>query len=769
VQVVLGVCVSLVLVTIGFEKLKHHVEHTLPHHMLPVISALFGELTVLGFIALYTYFMLQTGVLPEISTWVYHDESELVEQFESVHFTLFFVMVTFLVQAYMLLGAAMRAERRYSEIEEFISKGGHDFHAQKCVDAMLVAKRDAESSRFGPFDFVARGELGRARFALEYALLRQRFILHPRLPNEEPLPRDFNFGVYQRTLLSETVSHLLHVTELTWVFVVLTIFVALELPVACKQFGAAVVARVLHVHVTPPDFTHVGWLVGFSALLCVGIAVLDAKLAHILRMVTPPHPLLSPTGRAALQAADAYRAQRERADRSSSIALAEPLLLPPPLGAVHNGVGAGAPPPVGEGRVADPDGGWRRPCSSRRQRVSDGDSDGDSTRCSDAAAAAAEASNPPASRRASSSYRPPSSGPSSPLKPPHGHESRASTASATKYRKQSVAQEMEEAKLQLAVPPAFHGGSRLDARGNSPHEQLFWGGRRGPQVLLTLVRTSLLLNAVAIAVAYSWLCKRPEDGWWLLVALLPLLHVAFGGGMRLVAKLVLVTSVEKLRKPQAVKDTLLEMKTEHTLNILKLLTTMQVHARRTHERRARRAAALASGTPASPAKSPSRSSSEPPGSSRRPPLDPARREEFRSAFHLFDADGSGAIDEAELAAVMRSLGAELDADELRLLFVEMDVDGGGTIDFDEFCGVMAQGQAGDETDAAEVADAIFNMIDHDNSGTVETAELKNLLRRFELSDDEIDNAAALFDVDHDGTITKKEFCECVERMRSITR
>ena len=80
---VLGVCVSLVLVTIGFEKLKHHVEHTLPHHMLPVISALFGELTVLGFIALYTYFMLQTGVLPEISTWVYHDDSERVEQFES--------------------------------------------------------------------------------------------------------------------------------------------------------------------------------------------------------------------------------------------------------------------------------------------------------------------------------------------------------------------------------------------------------------------------------------------------------------------------------------------------------------------------------------------------------------------------------------------------------------------------------------------------------------------------------------------------------------
>lgn len=410
---VLGVCVSLVLVTIGFEKLKHHVEHELPHHMLPVISALFGELTVLGFIALYTYFMLQTGVLPEISTWVYHDETELVEQFESVHFTLFFVMVTFLVQAWFLLGAAMRTEQRYGEVEEFIAKDGHSFTAQKCVDAMLVAKRNMESSRFGPLDFVARNELSRTRFALTYALLRQRFILHPRLPNEELLPRNFNFGAYLRTLISETVSHLLHVTELTWVFVVLTIFIALELPVACKQFGAAVVHRIFHVHVTMPEFTHVGWLVGFSALLCLGIAVLDAKLAHILYMITPPHPLLSP--KAAVQAADAYRAKRGH--RSSSIALAEPLLLPISLQAAngHPGEGWKASP--------DPEGGWVR----RHSEVS------------------------PASQ--------PTSPPTTPHKP--ALESRAS---ATKYRKQSVAEEMEEAKLHLAVPPAFHGGTGLDAK-----------------------------------------------------------------------------------------------------------------------------------------------------------------------------------------------------------------------------------------------------------------------------------------------------------------
>ena len=701
VQVVLGVCVLLVAVTIGFEKLKHHVEHELPHHMLPVISALFGELTVLGFIALYTYFMLQTGVLPEISEWVYHDEEQLVEQFESVHFTLFFVMVTFLVQAYLLLCAAMRLEQRYGEIEDFLKVDGHSAPCQKCADAVLVAKHQAETSRLGPLDLRARRELSRARFALQYALLRQRFILHPRLPNAELLPRNFNFHVYLRTLLSEMVSHMLHVTELTWVIVVSTLFVALELPVAFHQFGADGVARVFHAHVTPPDFTHVGWLVGFTALLCLGIALLDAKLAHILHMITPPHALLSPKDTKAAAA----RAARAARGRSSSITLAEPLLLPPSLHGANGSANGSA-----NGHPVD---GWVDPPL-------------DDPRCS----------------------------------------GRWSTSSSQAGRLSARGEGMEETsgrsqrERSETVPPAFFGGATLDANGATPHEQLFWGGRRGPQLFLTLVRTSLLLNAVAIAVVYSWLCKRPDDAGWLLVALLPLLHVAFSGGMQLVAKLVLVTSVEKLRKPQAVKDTLNEMKTEHTLNILKLLTMMQVHARRANERKARRASMAANGAPLSPGKPPT---------PRRPPLNAGQKEEFRSAFNLFDADNSGYIDEDELANVMRSLGLDLDANELHLLFIEMDVDGGGTIDFDEFCVVMAQGQDGVEQSSAEVADAIFNMIDLDSSGTVETSELKNLLRRFEMGDDEIDNAVALFDVDHDGTITKKEFCACVDRMRSIAK
>ena len=125
-QVTLGICVMLISVTILFELLKHHLEHNVPPMMASILQvssgaanppcracsmstllfrahthaqAMFGELTVLGFIALYAYFMLRLGVLSWFSMKIYHDPEHLIHLFEDIHFMLFFVMLTFLFQA----------------------------------------------------------------------------------------------------------------------------------------------------------------------------------------------------------------------------------------------------------------------------------------------------------------------------------------------------------------------------------------------------------------------------------------------------------------------------------------------------------------------------------------------------------------------------------------------------------------------------------------------------------------------------------------------
>ena len=66
---------------------------------------------------------------------------------------------------------------------------------------------------------------------------------------------------------------------------------------------------------------------------------------------------------------------------------------------------------------------------------------------------------------------------------------------------------------------------------------------------------------------------------------------------------------------------------------------------------------------------------------------------LRRAFRVFDADGSGSIDRAELKAMVSKLGLLDDAaddDAIDQLFNYADVDRSGEISFEEFVGLFKQ-------------------------------------------------------------------------------
>ncbi|GIX92721.1 troponin C [Caerostris extrusa] len=64
------------------------------------------------------------------------------------------------------------------------------------------------------------------------------------------------------------------------------------------------------------------------------------------------------------------------------------------------------------------------------------------------------------------------------------------------------------------------------------------------------------------------------------------------------------------------------------------------------------------------------------------------QEELREAFRMYDKDGKGYINVADLREILRALDDKLTEDELDEMIAEIDTDGSGTVDFEEFMEMM---------------------------------------------------------------------------------
>jgi len=608
-QVTLGICVVLITVTIIFEIAKHHLEHNCPPMMQAILQAMFGELTVLGFIALYTYFMLRLGVLEWISLQIYHDPEHLIHLFEDIHFMLFFVMLTFLVQACILIIATLRAEEFFERTEKMLMSAPAlekaspaDAAAAPAVSQMLATYKAARSHCCTRICICPRLLWGyreaEAKEELTYSLIRARFVFPPRPePGKTPLPTDFAFSTYLRHRMVHEVAHCLHVSPNTWACIILFLSLILYLPVVEHNYA--------HYDVTVHYVVGLGW-----ALWLYSFSI-RAKLGHVMYMLTPPHALL-------------------------------------------------------EG-------------------------------------------------------------------PPKAFDEEAPTVAL-------LAQKTDNPPYEALSP----------TRDGSKHERLFWRGRNGPGHLLFLMRLQMLTAAIILAVIYTWLTANPQDTYFLLLGLLPVLDVMLTSPKSILPMIVMSTSCELMKKQGPIAETLTEMKTEKTLKMLKMLNTLNAQAKKAQKLQKMDK----KNRPGMPKPKPKE-------------IDAAQEAELRQAFELFDKDGSGSIDQAELADVMKSLGMELSDSDLATLYVQMDPSGDGTIDFGEFCDAMAPDPVPETP--AQVAASVFLMLDKDGSGKITAGELKESVCKINpaLTDDDIGAAMELFDKDHTGTITEKEFRQGIELMKTF--
>jgi len=219
---VAAIVVLLIVLTIAFEEAKHHIEHTADRSMKPIIASLFGEMTVLGFLSIFTFCVTQLGVFTELSMSIFghEEEEELLETFETVHYMLFFIMVFFVTSVLSLVGSAKTVEKKWRTMN------------RSCQDEAYMEQAYAIPGDY-PTNFLSylcnflmpgtdkkdyRNDLKL------FAAVRQEFLLERSLePPFEPhatnkLPADFDFGRYLSINLAHTLQHTVHVQISTWVF-----------------------------------------------------------------------------------------------------------------------------------------------------------------------------------------------------------------------------------------------------------------------------------------------------------------------------------------------------------------------------------------------------------------------------------------------------------------------------------------------------------------------------------------------------------------------
>lgn len=217
----------LVGLTIFFEYIKETIEEAADRSMEPVIEGLFGELTVLGFLSTVTFCFTKLGVFAKLGYWLFgHEEEELLEVFELVHFMLFFIMVFFGINVLVLMyGGKIMSHNWW-----VYNKACQDDKYMRYMDTVLKSHPDTTYSKLGYwrylfrqlFPFLTSKDALRSELHL-FRGLRDEFIAERSLePPFEPTTTnrvgdDFDFGHYLDICQANTLAHMVHLSHYTWI------------------------------------------------------------------------------------------------------------------------------------------------------------------------------------------------------------------------------------------------------------------------------------------------------------------------------------------------------------------------------------------------------------------------------------------------------------------------------------------------------------------------------------------------------------------------
>jgi len=294
-------------------------------------------------------------------------------------------------------------------------------------------------------------------------------------------------------------------------------------------------------------------------------------------------------------------------------------------------------------------------------------------------------------------------------------------------------------------------GTRFLGKPPNKHEMCFPFDRHGIHFYVNILRMSLLLLSVYLAVSLIHFSQSyiKEFGTGLgvlsiVLTFFPVFLTVFIFIPQSIVLLVTVSNIEKMRKKEVIARVLREMHTRKALNLLSILQMLQFYTRKS------KVGVVKDGI-TEDKRDPNLSEN----------LSPEKKQDLREVFEMFDADGSGFVESKELKDILSLLGEEISEIEADGLIASIDEDGDGRMNFNEFCAFMSlhqQEAPGQNID--EMVDALFSVFDKDGSGQVSAVEFREIMKelcRDKLSEEDLDMVIEDIDKDDDGEIDLKEF------------
>lgn len=98
---------------------------------------------------------------------------------------------------------------------------------------------------------------------------------------------------------------------------------------------------------------------------------------------------------------------------------------------------------------------------------------------------------------------------------------------------------------------------------------------------------------------------------------------------------------------------------------------------------------------------------------------------LKKAFEVFDKNKEGTISLSDLKDLMKSMGQDISEIQLQSIIHEVDSDGKEKIDFKEFLGLMSRRMR--DSDSDEELIEVFKVFDLEGDGTISKKELKQIV------------------------------------------